>query len=228
MVRLLNPISFACCLMLVAQATATTPQAACPSLMQLSHGTTLASCEDSNATRDSIAPLPAKCGAFGRLCGIDWDYSTSWPCWLDTWASLKEGFIGCCLAGWHTNRTCESLAEEAFAKHDANNFPAGAGTEFCTEIHNLANAHTSWLRDAGASLTQMDQTWKQNQDALIVQTIAQRILAARENAASMFQHFAAGAVMLASGLSSKSTALALISSALARHLRGCDPNAPSA
>eukprot|EP00931_Biecheleriopsis_adriatica_P001965 TRINITY_DN10254_c0_g1_i1.p1 TRINITY_DN10254_c0_g1~~TRINITY_DN10254_c0_g1_i1.p1 ORF type:complete len:255 (-),score=39.02 TRINITY_DN10254_c0_g1_i1:117-806(-) len=222
----LHCLACACCLVMIAQADETAPQAACPSLMQLSHGANIAqSCEDSDATRDSIAPLPNDCIIFGKRCGIQWDYKTSWPCWLDTWASMKEGFINCCLAGWHTNTTCESLADEAFASHDDTSFPAGAGRAFCAEMRSLEEAHRSWSKDKGNSLIQVDQKSKQQQLRVIVETMAQRILAAREKAALMFQHFAAGAVLLAGGISSQKAALALISSALTRHLAGCDPNA---
>eukprot|EP00441_Pelagodinium_beii_P035306 CAMPEP_0197634922 /NCGR_PEP_ID=MMETSP1338-20131121/10880_1 /TAXON_ID=43686 ORGANISM="Pelagodinium beii, Strain RCC1491" /NCGR_SAMPLE_ID=MMETSP1338 /ASSEMBLY_ACC=CAM_ASM_000754 /LENGTH=140 /DNA_ID=CAMNT_0043206877 /DNA_START=287 /DNA_END=709 /DNA_ORIENTATION=+ len=138
---------------------------------------------------------------------------------------MKEGFIDCCLAGWHANTTCESIADEVFANYGDAAFPAGADSAFCKEMYSLQKAHTSWWKITDTSLTQVGQKSRKQQQLVVVETIAQRILAARGEAALMFQHFAAGAVMLASGISSQTTALALISSAITKHLSGCDPNA---
>jgi len=208
---------------ILAQQTEIEPKTACPTLMQLSHATPVpASCVSDAATRDAISPLHEGCIKFSTSCGIHWNYSTSWPCFLNTWASMKEGFTNCCLSGGHEDSTCKSLANEAFSKHMNTTFPEAAAPDspaFCTEIEYLRKTHFAWHLDSASSV--LVEANRGN----LLQTIAHRIVAARDLAPKMYEHFAAGALVLATGLNRHSAAVAVVASALSTHLEGCDPNA---
>jgi len=210
--------------MTLAQQTEIEPKTACPSLMQVSHATQVpASCAADAATRDAISPLHEGCIKFSKSCGIPWNYSTSWPCFLNTWASMKEGFTNCCLSGGHEDSTCKSLAREAFSQHMDTPFPEVAAPDspaFCTEIEYLRKTHFAWRHDSHDSASSTELV-----EGSLLQTIAHRIVAARDLAPKMYEHFAAGALVLATGLNRHSTAVAVVASALSTHLEGCDPNA---
>lgn len=170
------------------------------------------------AALHSISPLPAACVKFSQNCAIMWDYEVSWPCYINTWAAMKEGFVDCCLGGRHADGTCQTLANEAFASHESTPFPQGATAAFCQVISDLQDTHDDWGKDnatAGTSLVQARST----QD--LAETIAKRIWAARERVPELFMHFTAGALVLASGVSMQTAALATLSSAISSHLSGC-------
>lgn len=119
-------------------------------------------CEDSQEARDSVAPLSWKCSSFFLDCGYEWDYNTSFPCFLGSWSDLSLAFVTCCQGAGHKETFCDNLVEEVFASKQELSFEEGTDEWFCEELVNLKAAHFEWVKTKGhedAALVDTSLVW---------------------------------------------------------------------
>lgn len=159
----------------------------------------------------NVGDVPEKCQVFAQSCGVQ--VGASWPDWLSSWASIQEGFVGCCMAAGRLSGTCDNVAEELFRSHVTES--TVLGDKFCEAIDDLRLAHFASLADLKA-ISQEDAT----------SLITTRIIKHKEQASTLFKHMykkglaVAGAALVQSR-GHQQAIFAAVSASVATYVAGC-------